>query len=370
MSARGTAARRFAALPMYDFPALHAVTDAFWSAIAARLRAAGVADVPTALTRDMGHVDTWRDPRLLLGQACQYPLAKSWHEAVQLLAIPAYAAPGCDGSRYRSAIIVRAEDPARRLEDLRGRRCAVNERDSNSGSNLLRAAIAPLARQGRFFSSVELTGGHLQSAQSVAAGTADVAAIDCVSYAHIGRFYSQLTARLRILDWTPSSPGLPYITARASDPSTSRHCEARSPRYKPTPRSRRFARRSCRAALISRSTRTMPKCGGSRAMRLRAATRSWHRRDPYIRIRSPEGSNGGSARMVAARRSPRISISKRARARLARKCGGHVALCKRALDPVTVAAGGDPADHLAAVPDRLIAEHVRIGCLDREAHAP
>jgi ABC-type phosphate/phosphonate transport system substrate-binding protein len=205
---------------MYDFPPLHAVTDAFWSAVAARLRAAGIDDVPSSLTRDMGHVDTWRDSRLLLGQACQYPLAKSWHEAVRLVAIPAYAAPGCEGSRYRSAIIVRAFDPARRLEDLRGRRCAVNETDSNSGSNLLRAAIAPLADHGRFFSSVELTGGHLESASSVASGTTDVAAIDCVTYAHIGRLYPELTARLRILDWTPSSPGLPYVTARATDPIT------------------------------------------------------------------------------------------------------------------------------------------------------
>jgi ABC-type phosphate/phosphonate transport system substrate-binding protein len=219
MSSRRPAARRIAALPMYDFPALRAATDDFWSALAARLRAAGIADVPSALTRDIGHVETWRDPRLLLGQACQYPLASAWHESVRLLAIPAYAAPGCEGSRYRSAVIVKAEDPALRLEDLRGRRCAINERDSNSGSNLLRAAIAPLAHHGRFFSSVELTGGHLASARAVAEGPADVAAIDCVSYAHIRRFSPELTARLRILDWTPSSPGLPYATARASDAS-------------------------------------------------------------------------------------------------------------------------------------------------------
>jgi ABC-type phosphate/phosphonate transport system substrate-binding protein len=203
---------------MYDLAPLQAATDEFWSAVAARLRAAGVADVPRALTRDMNHVETWRDPRLLFGQACQYPLAKSWHEAVRLVAIPEYAAPGCEGSRYRSAIVVRVSDPAHRLADLRGRRCAVNESDSNSGSNLLRAAIAPLADRGRFFSSVELTGGHLASASSVAAGTADVAAVDCVTYAHIERIHPQLAARLRILDWTPSSPGLPYITARSTDP--------------------------------------------------------------------------------------------------------------------------------------------------------
>jgi ABC-type phosphate/phosphonate transport system substrate-binding protein len=219
IAARRIAARRIAALPMYDFPPLHAATDDFWSAIAARLRAAGIAEVPSALTRDMSHVETWRDPRLLFGQACQYPLARAWHDVVRLVAIPAYAAPGCEGSRYRSAIIVQTDYPAMRLEDLRGRRCAVNERDSNSGSNLLRAAIAPLAEHGRFFSSVELTGGHLASVRAVAEGRADVAAIDCVSYAHIRRFNPELTSRLRILDWTPSSPGLPYVTARAGDAS-------------------------------------------------------------------------------------------------------------------------------------------------------
>jgi len=212
-------ARRIAALPMYDFPPLRAATDDFWSAIAARLRAAGVTDVPPALTRDIGHVESWRDPRLLFGQACQYPLARTWHEAVRLVAVPGYSAPGCEASRYRSAVIVNTKDTALTLADLRGRRCAVNELDSNSGSNLLRAAIAPLAEHGRFFASVELTGGHLASLRAVAEGAADVAAIDCVSYAHIRRFNPELTVPVRILDWTPSSPGLPYVTARARDSS-------------------------------------------------------------------------------------------------------------------------------------------------------
>jgi len=219
IAGRGIAGRRIAALPMYDFAPLRAATDEFWSAIAARLIAAGVDDVPALLTRDLTHIETWGDPRLLFGQACQYPLASTGYETVRLVAIPAYSAPGCEGSRYRSAIIVRTEDVAQRLEDLRGRRCAVNERSSNSGSNLLRAAIAPLAEHGRFFSSVQLTGGHQASVRAVAEGIADAAAIDCVSYAHIRRFNPELTVPVRILDWTPSSPGLPYVTARASDSS-------------------------------------------------------------------------------------------------------------------------------------------------------
>src|SRR5205807_9930398 len=38
----------------------------------------------------------------------------------------------------------------------------------------------------------------------------------------------------------------------------------------------------------------------------------------------------------------------------------HITLCQRALHVVAVAARGHPADHLAVVPDRLIADYVGI----------
>jgi ABC-type phosphate/phosphonate transport system substrate-binding protein len=213
-------ARRFAALPMYDFPHLTAAHDALWSAIAARLLALGVDGVPPGLTRHRNHVDTWRDPQLLLGQACEYPLAKRFGEAVRLVATPRYAAPGCEAATYRSAILVRLDDPAVALADLRGRRCVVNELDSNSGMNLLRAAIAPIARGERFFATVSVSGAHVQSAQMLIEGGADVAAVDCVTFAHLSRAEPALTAQMRILAWTPTSPSLPYVTARSTDDAT------------------------------------------------------------------------------------------------------------------------------------------------------
>jgi ABC-type phosphate/phosphonate transport system substrate-binding protein len=212
--------RAIAALPMYDFPALVEATDAWWAGIARQLRDRGVRDVPPRLSRDLGHVESWRHPGLLLGQACEYPLATAHGAFVRPIATPRYAAPGCEGACYRSAIVVRREDSAANVGHLAGRRCVANEPDSNSGMNLLRARIASFARDGRFFSSVAYSGSHLASAESVAAGTADVAAIDCVSYAQFVRLYPELTARLRILDWTESSPALPYVTARGVDEAT------------------------------------------------------------------------------------------------------------------------------------------------------
>lgn len=207
---------RIAALPMYDYPELAAAHDALWAAVAERLAAAQLRDVPTKLTRHPGHFELWRHPGLLLGQGCEYPLATCFAGCVRLVATPRYAAPGCTDARYRSAIVVRRGDGAETLADLKDRRCAVNEPNSNSGMNLLRAAIAPLSKGSRFFESVVLSGSHRQSAEMVAAGQADVAALDCISLAHLQRLHPASMSRLRILGWTPSSPSLPLITARTT----------------------------------------------------------------------------------------------------------------------------------------------------------
>ncbi len=213
-------AESLAALPMYDFPELGAAHDAWWAALSRLLLDAGLTRAPRKLTRSLGHVDLWRHPALLLGQGCEYPLAKSFGDSIRLVATPRYGAPGCEGAAYRSAIVVRDDDPAETLSDLRGRRCVINEPDSNSGMNLLRAAIARLAQGTRFFESVQFSGAHRRSAAMVAAGQADVAAIDCVSFAHFKRLYPSSVASLRILDWTPSSPSLPLITAGGTDDGT------------------------------------------------------------------------------------------------------------------------------------------------------
>ena len=209
-----------AALPMYDFPELQAAHDTLWSAVAERLVADGVVDVPVRLTRDLECREVWRHPDLLLGQACEYPLAKSFGEYLQIVATPRYSAPGCVGLFYKSAVVVRAGDCAESLAEMRGTRCAVNEPDSNSGMNLLRAALAPLADGARFFGSVTVSGSHRRSIELIAAGDAEVAAIDCVTFAHLQNIDPALTRRVRVLTWTPPSPSLPFVTARSMSERT------------------------------------------------------------------------------------------------------------------------------------------------------
>jgi len=202
---------------MYDLPELEAANDALWAAIAERLVAQTVQGVPDRLTRGGPIEAVWIDPMLLLGQTCGYPLVTSLGGRVRVVATPRYTGQGCDGAIYRSAIVVRASDPAKDLADLRGRRVAVNDLASNSGMNLLRAAIAPHAKGAPFFAAIAVTGAHVASVEAVVAGEADVAAIDAVTWAHLQRLRPCATQGLRVLSWTTATPGLPLITSATND---------------------------------------------------------------------------------------------------------------------------------------------------------
>ena len=140
---------------------------------------------------------------------------------VTVVATPRYSAEGCEGASYRSAIVVRTADPARTLPDLLGRRCAVNDAASNSGMNLLRHAIMPFAVVGqRFFGGIVWTGAHAASVRAVAEDRADVAAVDCVTWAHLRHLRPLDTAGLRVLGWTATTLGLPLITGAGTDART------------------------------------------------------------------------------------------------------------------------------------------------------
>ena len=81
-----------------------------------------------------------------------------------------YGLPGCRPGWYRSAVIVRADDPRADLADFRGATLAVNGTDSQSGWGAMLHHAAPLATDGRFFGAVRATGAHRASVRAVAAG--------------------------------------------------------------------------------------------------------------------------------------------------------------------------------------------------------
>lgn len=201
---------------MYDLPELHATTDAWWVGLARALRREGIEDVPDRLTREQSTEAMWQRPDLLLSQICGYNMVGKWQERLSYVATPCYMAPGCHGPLYRSHIVVPASSPARTLEDLRGLRCVINGYTSHSGCNALRATFAPLARGGRFFCSVTVSGGHALSLDLIASEEADVAAIDCIIYALLARCRPRLLEDTRIIAQTVAAPVGPYVTRGAA----------------------------------------------------------------------------------------------------------------------------------------------------------
>ncbi|OWW04728.1 phosphate ABC transporter substrate-binding protein [Rhizobium sp. R72] len=209
---------RLASLSMYVDPQpLMDATAELWRYISNYLRhEAGLSGVPAELDRSLPYDEAWLHPDLILAQSCGYPYAKRLRGSVRLVATPTYNLPGCDGPLMRSFIVVHNGASARSLADLRDLTAAVNNHESNSGSNFFRAEIAPRAQGGRFFSKVIETGGHAASITAVAEGSADVAAIDCVTFGNIRRFEPERLSNLRILAETTSGPGLPFVTSSGS----------------------------------------------------------------------------------------------------------------------------------------------------------
>lgn len=212
--------RRVASLGMYDHPAQHDANDRLWAEIARILRARGISDVPDALDRTRDVHAIWRDPALLFGQACGYPLVADPTLTLRVLALPIYEVPGGGSATHGSVLVARADDGRQTLAAYRGTRAAINDPRSNTGVNLFRATIAALADGRPFFDDVVVTGSHRDSMIAVASGTADIAAIDTVTDAALARFEPALTRSLKIVAQSPASPTLPFVTAAATSIET------------------------------------------------------------------------------------------------------------------------------------------------------
>lgn len=221
-----------AALPMYDWPEVRAETDVQWTRLRDGLRRRGI-DAPQALTRANrpdGTLDLaalWREPKLLLAQTCWGPMGMGLADHVQVVGQPDYSAfEGGQGEFYSSALVMRRDEripsnsPALPpLERLRGKRLAYNSRDSMSGILALKGDLEATGESLAIFSVCIESGGHRASIRTVAEGRADLAAIDCRSWAMAGRF-EPAAKTLAVAGWTARRKGLPYICAKALPPET------------------------------------------------------------------------------------------------------------------------------------------------------
>lgn len=202
-----------ASLMMYRRAALDGAHIRLWDLIRHELSTRGM-DAPTALSQDTEEFSVWRDPDLVLSQTCGMPYRIWLHDTVHLVGTPDYGLDGCPAGYYRSALVVRSDDPRSTVAAFRDGIFAYNQTFSQSG---YAAPYWHLHPHGFWFENRLHTGQHLLSATSVAEGRADIAALDAVSW-RLMQAHEPFAQKLRVLDWTAPTPGLPLITGAKNDP--------------------------------------------------------------------------------------------------------------------------------------------------------
>lgn len=203
-----------AALPMYDWPEIAAATDGLWALIRRHLEQSGI-EAPARLNREADPWAIWQDPALLLAQTCGMPYRTKLHGGVALVGTPDYGLTGLSPGHYCSEIVARREETGS-FPDFRDRILAYNDPISQSGW----AAVQNLAADCGFaFTRLLMTGAHRASAEAVAKGDADLAAIDAVTWRLISAHRPEVAKRLRVICRTEPTPALPLITAITRDPA-------------------------------------------------------------------------------------------------------------------------------------------------------
>jgi ABC-type phosphate/phosphonate transport system substrate-binding protein len=209
-----------ASLPMYNLPEMKVANAAFWAALRLLLMGARIPDLPDALSFERKPVPERIEPTVVFSQTCGYPLETIFAGQAIQLGSPVYSAPGCDGPSHCGVFVVPADSAAQEITDLAGKTFLLNSRHSNSGMNLPRRALADLAGGKPFFGRVIETGSQPGNLDRIAVGDGDVTAVDCVTYAFWSRHRPDAARRTRVIDQTPPSPSIPFVTSAKTAPAT------------------------------------------------------------------------------------------------------------------------------------------------------
>lgn len=201
----------YAALNWYELPETRSIQDRLWAGLADHLRAAGVSPVPPSLTRSADPHEALRRDDLTLAQICGYVVGGVGRDRLVPVATLRHATAECDGTSYRSLFTVRAASGIERFEDLAGARAVINDPLSHSGCNTLRNRVTQITRD-RFFASIEVSGAHAASIDWLRAGRADVAAIDCITWALVSRHRPAALDGLTVIERSPLAPSPPLVS--------------------------------------------------------------------------------------------------------------------------------------------------------------
>ncbi|MDO8326996.1 MAG: PhnD/SsuA/transferrin family substrate-binding protein [Cypionkella sp.] len=148
---------------------------------------------------------------------CGYPFLQH-EDNLALLGVPIWRGEPL----YQSYLIVRPDDPATSLSDLRGGTHAYSDPDSNSGWLVTASDVVRMGeRPEGFFSRTLFAYGHRNVARSVAGGLTRSGSIDGYVWEALAQVEPELTARTKVIGRSEKLGFPPFVTRKDHVGSTS-----------------------------------------------------------------------------------------------------------------------------------------------------
>lgn len=194
-------------------------TDAFWQALAEHL--SRQMEQPVVFVADLPweeRVQALADGVVDIGWICGSYYVRFMarpHPDIELLAAPVMAGARYDDRPvYFSDVVVRADSPFRRFDDLRGVVWAINEPGSHSGYGAVALHLNRLGLDWSYFGRVVVSGAHRRSLDWILAGEVDASAIDSTVLEEALRRDPGLADRIRVIATIGPNPIPPLIVQR------------------------------------------------------------------------------------------------------------------------------------------------------------
>lgn len=141
---------------------------------------------------------------------CGYPFLQH-EDNLALLGVPIWRGEPL----YQSYLIVRPDDPATSLSDLRGGTHAYSDPDSNSGWLVTASDVVRMGeRPEGFFSRTLFAYGHRNVARSVAGGLTRSGSIDGYVWEALALVEPELTARTKVIGRSEKLGFPPFVTRK------------------------------------------------------------------------------------------------------------------------------------------------------------
>ena len=213
----------YAQLNWYLFDSSAAAFTAFWGAVRHYLASHDITSYDIRYDEALYHPSQTAqsladNATLALGQLCGVNFARNGTGRLSYLASYVLDDETVPAGMYNSVILTRQpKSLASILAAPQTLSAAISEPDSFSGRFALYSVFSPEFTAPPF-KAEHYTGDHLETVRAIAGGTAEIGAVDCLSWHIIRRAYPDMASAIHIAGRSAAFPGPPLVCSASIRP--------------------------------------------------------------------------------------------------------------------------------------------------------